>query len=314
MNWIVLRKLHEIYENEKTEVIKALKNDSGIRHLLDDTKELVKVGKWIKAGKGFNAYYEKYHKDNYAIYDDFLKRNGFNSSRTRFTEYDFEVLMEMETDMKTGKLKNLRDQIVKAQETVRGVSSMFFEEKSEKYLESKPSLVKAVKYFLNIDELANEKDQQYKYTLECHDAVCIVLCENLDFLKRDIMPRKYHLELWYAGGKNVPKLDYVDTRGLPIYYSADWDYDGLFIIYKLVKEKIPNIKLLYPDSEPRAIHPKDPEATEHKSKWNLTGKEDWNLFNEREQTYIKQLIKEDKWVTEEKNKLLWMLHDAGQKL
>ncbi|MDX8554440.1 hypothetical protein MK851_12510 [Tenacibaculum sp. 1B UA] len=44
------------------------------------------------------------------------------------------------------------------------------------------------------------------------------------------------MELWYAGGKNVKKMDYGDTRGLPVYYSCDWDYDGLFIISPLVIE------------------------------------------------------------------------------
>ena len=44
---------------------------------------------------------------------------------------------------------------------------------------------------------------------------------------------------------NIDKLKFTDNRGLPIYYSADWDYDGL-LIFNMIKKIIPNIKLLYP--------------------------------------------------------------------
>lgn len=43
------------------------------------------------------------------------------------------------------------------------------------------------------------------------------------------MPRENNFELWYVGERNVPKSKYADRRGLPIYYSADWDKDGLEI-------------------------------------------------------------------------------------
>jgi hypothetical protein len=156
---------------------------------------------------------------------------------------------------KEGNLDELRQQIIASNETLRGVSLMFF--KNEKYLDNKDSLIKALKTVLEVELFANEKDQQYIYKLECHNPKLIVLCENLDFLKKPVKPREYGIELWYAGGKNVEKLKYADTRGLPIFYSCDWDYDGLFIIYPLVKEKIPSINLLTPN-------PDKPEAKREK--------------------------------------------------
>ena len=56
---------------------------------------------------------------------------------------------------------------------------MFF--KNEKYLLGKEALINAVKLLLDIDELADDKDLQYKYVLECNSPKCIVLCENIDF-------------------------------------------------------------------------------------------------------------------------------------
>lgn len=126
-------------------------------------------------------------------------------------------------------LEELRTQIIAADTSLRNISLMFF--KNDKYLENKESLVEALKQILEVKEFSDEKDQQYIYKLECHDPVAIVLFENLDFLTKPNKPRKHGIELWYVGGKNVGKLDYSQTRGLPIYYSCDWYYDGLFIIY-----------------------------------------------------------------------------------
>jgi len=236
--------------------------------------------------------------EKYNVYETFLSKNGLLKPQIRFEEKDIQILMDIENRMDTGELIEIRDQIIQAEETVRGVSQMFF--KNEKYLEKSQALINAVKQLLHIKELADEKDQQYKYVLECDNPNCIVLCENLDFLKRPTVPRKHNIELWYAGGKNVNKLEFSDTRGLPIYYSCDWDYDGLYVIYPLVKEKIPDIKLLYPDGKPQEI-----EKTEHKSLW----KEDFDLqiFEEREQELIRELKSNKQWIVEESNSLVKML-------
>ncbi len=299
MNWIVLKKLYEVYKNGITESNKTMLEDPQIQYLLESTKELRDSGAYIKIGDDtFKQYYEKRHLKNFEEYDAFLIRNQFKKPQTRFQENDIKILMGIEEGMTTGRLKEIREQIIEAEETVRGVSKMFF--KNEKHLEKSVPLLKAVKKLLNISELANDKDQQYKYVLECEEPCCIVICENLDFLKRPSKPRKYNIELWYVGGKNVAKLDYVDTRNLPIYYSGDWDYDGLFIIYKLVKEKIPKIQLLYPDGKPLSI-----DKSEHKSHWRKNM--DFQLFNHKEKALIQRLENENEWIMEEANDLVTML-------
>ena len=305
MNWIVLTSLHTIYQTGKVRVKKALEDDPHIQHLLTQTHELHRYAGFYEKSHGFDQYYENNHKDNYNSYVAFLERNQLLNSQLRFKENDIRILMEIEMGMENGDLQELRKQIVASEETVRGVSRMFF--KNEKYLLNSEALASAVKQLLNIKELADDRDQQYRYVLDCDNPKLIVLCENIDFLKRPTMPRKHNIELWYAGGKNIAKLDYVDTRGLPIYYSGDWDYDGLKI-FEAVKRKIPEIIMLLPNGSPKSI-----KETEHNSLWQphneLSGLHQ-GLFNEKEQQLISLLIQNNGWIMEESNDLLRMVQDA----
>lgn len=307
MNWIVLTSLHTIYLDGKVRAKKALDDDPHVQHLVTQTHELHRFARFYKKSHGFNHYYENHHKDNYDAYIAFLERNQFLKSQLRFEEDDIRILMDIEKGMESGDLQDLRDQIVSSEETVRGVSRMFF--KNEKYLLKSEALTNAVKQLLNIKELADDRDQQYRYVLDCDTPQIIVLCENIDFLKRPTMPRTHHIELWYAGGKNIAKLDYIDIRELPIYYSADWDYDGLKI-FEAVKRKIPEIRLLFPNGTPKSI-----KDTEHNSLWRyddkLSGLQH-NLFNEKEQQLIALLTKKDEWIMEESNDLLEMVRGITQ--
>lgn len=305
MNWNVLTSLHKIYIEGKVKSNKTLLENYDIKHLIDDTRELYEHGQFIVKTEKFNSYYEKYHLNNYKKYDDFLASNNLKKPQTRFEEKDINLLIDIKQGIEDKSLCNLRNQIIEAEETVRGVSLMFF--KNEKYLLRRTALTNAVKQLLEIDELADDKDQQYIYILECHSPKLIVLCENLDFLKRPNQFRQNNIELWYAGGKNINKLDYANVdRGLKIYYSCDWDYNGLKI-YEDVKQKIPEIKLLYPNGTPKQI-----EDTEHRSLWRSTHDIDKlselskNLFNSKEQKLIEQLIINDQWIIEESNDLVKM--------
>jgi len=307
MNWITLKSLNEVYIHGQTKTKATLKKDSTIKSILG-TRELIEVGNSLISGDGYNEYYERYHRDNFLAYKEFLQLNGFLKPQTRFEENDIKVLMDIDSRMNSGELLEIRDQMIEAEESVRGVSSMFF--KNEKYLLNKDSLIDAVKEILGIEELADDKDQQYKYVLECDAPKAIVLCENLDFLKKPSKPRKNNIELWYAGGKNVSKLDYADLRGLPVFYSCDWDYDGLFVIYPLVKKKIPDIKLLFPSAESKSI-----KATDHKSLWQehqvTKAFSDFgiNLFPSESQEKIRNLIELDHWIIEEDNDLIRMVEE-----
>ncbi|MBS1634306.1 MAG: hypothetical protein JST26_00190 [Bacteroidetes bacterium] len=305
MNWICLRSLHEVYIEGKTLKKTTLLKDPYIKYLIRNTRELKEDSKYLTASNGFKLHYEEKWLPKFETYNKFLIENSLLKPQTRFEEADIIILMGMLADMKSGDLSALRTQIIESEESVRGVSLMFF--KNDKYLEGKSALVDAVKKILDIREFANDKDQQYRYVLDCSNPKCIVLCENSDFLKRPALPRKNGIELWYAGGRNVNKLEFADTRGLPIYYSCDWDYDGLDI-FSLVLERIPSIKILIPTALPKGI-----KETDHESQWlyrnspeKLSGLKK-EIFGEKEQAIIVDLIKQDKWIVEEANNLVQML-------
>lgn len=300
MNWIELRALNSLYTNSEVKLNDTLAKSGEINYLINSLRILDRSHNKLFILEGFTDVYENDYRDKYNQYFIFLTDNGLLKPWLRFEEKDIEILIGLKKDMDEGNLEPLREQIVKNEATVRVVSLMFF--KNEKYLLGKEALIKAVKILLDIEELADDKDLQYKYVLECTNPKCIVLCENIDFLKRPALARANHIELWYAGGKNVTKLDYADTRGLPIYYSCDWDYDGLFIIYPLVKDKIPVIQLLTPNGVPKGI-----EETEHNSKWIIKNIDPLLLPEQKE--ILNELIQNNQWIIEESNQLLNMLTD-----
>ncbi|MBG6187515.1 hypothetical protein [Flavobacterium sp. CAN_S2] len=301
MNWTVLKSLNEIYQIGMTKKKTSLLEDPEIRHLLKNTKELGEYRNDLVKMDGFDVLYENKFLADYKKYLDFLESTQLLKPQTRFHENDIKILMDLNERMENGELEAIRDQIITNEETVRGVSQMFF--RDEKYMEGKSSLIDAFKKILQIESLANDKDQQYLYVLRCKTPERIVLCENLDFLKRPTAPRANNIELWYAGGKNIAKLDFINTHELPIYYSADWDYDGLKI-YEAVRNKIPEITLLIPNGSPRGI-----ALTNHRSLWQdipFSGL-DRNLFVSKAQDLLSSLITYDQWIIEESNDLLGML-------
>ncbi|OJW17281.1 hypothetical protein [Mucilaginibacter sp. 44-25] len=305
MNWIEHRALYELYATGSVKINKTIEKSAEIIFLNRSLGLLQQKGNNLIAADGFLRVYETKFKDRYLTYRHFLQTQELLKLQTRFEENDIQILMNINDRMLSGELSELRQQIIDYDESLRGVSLMFF--KNEKYLLDKPSLIDALKKMLNVEAFSNEKDQQYMYRLECDEPQRIVLCENLDFLTKPNKPRKHHIELWYAGGKNVAKLHYAKDRDLPIYYSCDWDYDGLFIIYPLVKQKIPNITLLLPNGMPKSI-----SETEHRSLWqNKTKRDelaDTGTFNTEELSLIDTLISQDQWIIEESNDLVTMLN------
>jgi len=303
MNWIELRALNKLYKNEEVKLNDTLANSNEINYLINSLRKLDKTHKKISALPGFSEIYKRDYLAKFNRYETFLKDTGLLKTQLRFEESDIQILIGIKEDMDNGNLEPLREQIIKNEATVRIVSLMFF--KNEKYLLGKEALINAVKLLLDIDELADDKDLQYKYVLECNSPKCIVLCENIDFLKRPTLSRANHIELWYAGGKNVTKLDFADTRGLPIYYSCDWDYDGLYIIYPLVKEKIPRIQLLTPNGASKGII-----ETEHNSKWdNIKNKNIDSLLTQGQSDILKRLVINNQWIVEESCDLIEMINN-----
>lgn len=307
MNWTVIKALNKIYNNGSVKRNKTLNNSAVLKNH-EQANEIRIERKDFVAIEDFNAVYESKYLEDFNRYVAFLSDKKFLKPQLKFDDSDIEVLIMLDEKIKKNTLVPSIKQLKEAQETVRGFSDMFF--KNEKYLDKKDSLINAINQILGI-ELIENKDQQYLYVLQCKKPKLIILCENFDFLRKDKLPRANHYELWYAGGKNVPKLKYSNEirRGLPIYYSADWDKDGLEI-FELVKEIIPDIQLLYPTTKSRSI-----EETEHKSHWKtpenpelLSGlnKEYYSL---KYQNKIKELIQKDHWIVEERNDLKVMIED-----
>lgn len=137
--------------------------------------------------------------------------------------------------------------------------------------------------------------------------------ESFDFLRKDKMPRENNYELWYAGGRNVPKLKYADTRGLPIYYSGDWDRDGLEI-FELAKGIIPELQLLFPTSASKSI-----VETEHKNHWKHSvdpkklSELNQKFYPKHYQEKIMNLIELNHWIIEEANDLKGMIENFQKK-
>jgi hypothetical protein len=302
MNWIELRALNNLYTNDEVKLNETLAKSGEINYLINSLRIIDRSHNKLFTLHGFTEIYEKEYLEKFNSYETFLSDNGLLKPQLRFEEFDIKVLIGIKEDMDTGNLLPLREQIIKKEATVRIVSLMFF--KNEKYLLGKEALISAVKTLLQIEELADDKDLQYKYVLECNNPKCIVLCENIDFLKRPTMARANNIELWYVGGKNVNKLDFSDRRGLPIFYSCDWDYDGLFIIYPLVKQKIPEIQILTPNGVPRRI-----DETEHNSKWITKGRNIDSLLTSRQQKIINELIQNNQWIIEESCDLIKMVRN-----
>lgn len=305
MNWVVIKALYKLYETGDVKLNKTISSSPVFRNH-EQAGEIQRNRKSFSVLKGFNEVYEKIYLRNYRTYHTFLEEHGLLKPQLKFEKKDIELLIQFNEGLKDGTLKKLKNDLVEAQESVKGFSLMFY--KNEKYLDKHPPIVKAINDIFGI-ELVDNKSQQYLYVLPCHNPKLIILCENGNFLNRDKLPREYGYELWYAGGKNVPKLEYTDElrRGLPIYYSADWDKDGLEI-YQMVRKIIPDIQLLHPDGVSRSI-----KDTDHKSHWNNPDNPNHisglikDFYTEKDKARIKELISKNHWITEEGNNLKIMI-------
>jgi hypothetical protein len=313
MNWLIATKLHQIYLYGSTNYTTQFVNDGTIRHLICTTGELCINGKNVVIDEyeklSFDAYYESEYLPKYLKYSTLLERyglltdkNGKKKVQARFEEEELKVLSELDEQMQSGYISEIRQQIIEREESIRGVSRMFFFN-NEKYLDDRADVVEALKKILNIQQLANDKAEQWIYKLTHPQRKLIVLCENLDSLRRPTRPRKNYVELWYAGGWNTPKLDFeLERIDVPIYYACDWDQDGIDI-YRDVKNRLPMIKLLTPLASPIKLS----DSPNHHSHWNNTmferilEMEKIGLLDKKHRNLINQLIVEESWIREEDN-------------
>ena len=300
LSWRELKALNDIYTKRQSSAkvqlhpyIKHLFDGKGfLDHKYANTKVLIPTAE-------FDQYYENRHKKDFGEYLDFFNQHSFLKPQSNYKERDIRVLML---------IAEQKEQILTNQYSRKKFSTDFFDD--SKYLVPDSSLEKAI---LNILELKNfqgsdPKDQQYRLVLDCKSPEIIVLCENIDFLLYPDIARENNVWLWYVGGNNIEKLDHLPPIDLPIYYSCDWDRHGLQI-YQCIKEKIPQIKLLFPSAVNAA---KTVYSGSHKSDWlyhlPFSGLiQDSDYYSSRAKNLIRDLIRRKEWIEEEANDLLMMI-------
>lgn len=309
MNWIEIKALNKLYNTGKVKINQTLAKSPVFKNH-KDALEIERGRKNFTRNDIFLDVYEKRYLKDFERYSAFLEEEKLLKPQLRFNKKDIDLLMEFKQGITDGSLLERRNELEEAQESVRGFSHMFF--KNDKYLDGKNLLIDAINKIFNI-KLVDNKSQQYLYVLQCEKPKLIILCENGNFLNRDKIPRANGYELWYAGGRNIPKLEYTHQirKGLPIYYSGDWDKDGLEI-FELAKQKIPDLELLLPNGVSKSI-----SGTDHKSQWkyaeNLERLSGLNpkLYTKEETALIIELIKKNHWITEEGNSLKVMIENSS---
>ncbi len=322
LTWRELKALNQLYRVGETKA--KIQNNNYIKNILKKDRKFIepKFGKKSilivneNRKTEFNNLYETEFLDNYNSYNSFLKQLGEKvGNKTRFIkysrlkEYEIKQLIEINRIWTIEKFNELKQQIENARENLQGVSRMFF--KSPKYIynsKNRQSLEVAIKALIGIEKFY-ENDKQYLYILHCKSRKpkAIILCENLYFLKLPHYADDNNIELWYAGGNNIKKLEKIPEIKYPIFYLCDWDYHGLKI-YERVKDKMNNIenkqfdiKLITPNGKPKGI--KETEEN-HSSKWlsnlKLSGLNELD-YSIKQKQQIQLLIDKDNWIEEEDN-------------
>lgn len=329
LNWIELRALYNLYIgnqvnkgaiNNKNSLrnhpyIKLLYNRGFIKDKIGNGKFFVK--------EGLNSKYDSLYKQEFIDankeiifekYYAFLKDIGVDANTTRLREIDIKRLIDIKKISTSEELVDLKNQIKVGRENRQGISKMFF--KSSKYIKKATSLETAVLKLLEIDRdefyEKEDKDKQYIYKLypKSRKSRAIVLCENLYFLKFPHIVDEANIELWYAGGNNISKIERIPKFDKPILYSCDWDYDGL-LIYERAKKLIEKsndgitLVLLTPNGKSEKLSETEEN---HSSLWQK--KEEFlcgltpNYYTVHQQKLIQRLILDEEWIEEEGNDIL----------
>lgn len=334
LTWRELKAIHQLFVKGETKA-KIQENDY-VNHVLKGEKKFVepKFGKKeiLVVNEHRKPMFERFYRtdflDNYNKYSKFLEELGVKVgdekrllNYSRLKQHEIEKLIDINTVWSNSRLIELKEQVEKARENLQGVSRMFF--KSQKYIQNssnRQSLEIAVKALIGVEKFY-EKDKQYLYVLHCKSRKpkAIVLCENLYFLKFPHYADENDIELWYAGGNNITKLEKVPKINHPIYYLCDWDFHGLKI-YERVKKIIntlPNnnfeINLITPNGKPKSI--KETEEN-HSSEWlersvDLSSlKEEY--YTKEQRRRIQALIQENEWIEEEDNNFKELMNELNK--
>ncbi|MES2430795.1 MAG: hypothetical protein V4556_07640 [Bacteroidota bacterium] len=297
MNWTELKALNNLFKQREIKLNQTLLSSYEINYLINSLKALDKSHSKLIALDAFNKIYEAKYLEKFESYEAFLIENDLLKSQTRFDENDIQTLIF---------IAQYKEELSKNLSTIRTFSSEIFKGHGSKYLENKPGLKRSVCKVLGITDFPDKdpKNLQWRLVVDCLNPKVIILCENLAHLKNPWKAREANIELWYVGGNNIGIIDFISSEKLliPVYYSCDWDFHGLSI-YSRIKAKLllkaTEIKILKPYDMLLAI---PVHSDYHNSEWNLNTflsglpKDD---FNYSEQSIIKNLIIENKWIEEE---------------
>jgi len=302
LDWPVLKALHDIHTKSSTAA--KVQDDDFIRYLKDQLQYIAhKRGnvKVLVKQDGFDEYYKRYYLRKYEHYINFLEKADIGTdARKTFTEDDIQTLMlifENKAEL-SAKLVNIED-----------FSSKIFDKSGSKYLKKKDSLRKAVLKILGVDDFPqSSKDLQWRLVVDHTHPEAVILCENRSFLKQPWLAEELIVKLWQVGGNNIKIADDIDHMDLlrPVYYSCDWDYDGLLIFCR-IKAKLAlrgvTLRLLFPPIPQRKM-PVD--SFEHFSRWSfdkpLSGLPIAE-FRPHEIKLIQELINDNLWIEEESSQL-----------
>lgn len=297
--WPLLRALHDLYEKKKTAA--KIQEVDFIRYLMSQTDLIAQKkgnNKVLVAQDGYEEYYEENFQSAYLYYRDFLIQVDIRPDGGKnFTEEDIRTLMviyESKNELKRN-LLNIEDFSGKIFEHAGG----------SKYLKHRDSVRNAVLKILEVDEFPQtSKDLQYRLVVDCPEPHAIIICENKSFLKQPWNAKELAVKLWHVGGNNVAILKDIDEMELsyPIYYSCDWDFDGLRIFQRIknrLESRGATIKILTPPPPHRYL---SSDSFKHKSRWD--DKHDFSgldrkAFSTSEQELIAKLIRDDLWIEEE---------------
>lgn len=231
MNWKALKQLDQLFVEGETST-ELLELPLGKRILeMEYVKPSTK--KTIAKTNLYDTFYAESLQTKFSSFKTLIEK--YNLAETNFAEFELAALVRIEND---------REQIIDSEKSQKEIATLYFD--SAKYLTKSSKLFDAVLKVLDVSELpVDEHDQQFLWVLNCKSKVptAIILCENSNKLSK---PRLRNVELWYAGGRNTAKLEYVAEPTIPFYYLCDWDNRGIEIYQSIKKNYFPNIEILVP--------------------------------------------------------------------
>ncbi|GAB4012042.1 hypothetical protein GCM10028808_27200 [Spirosoma migulaei] len=319
--WRHLQALCDLYEKGAT----SLKLDNAyIKSFLIKRREWISLKEKAKSGyvvsrdkrQAFRNWYESELKEDIAQYQRFLEKYELpDDGRRSYTNKDLNTLIVIDLQK-----KNLLVDIDHV--TLEKFSSDFFG--GSKYLKDHKTVRDTVLKVLGIGEFKGQKprDHLYRLVVDCPGAEVVVLCENKDFLRIPDRALEAKIELWYVGGNNMGAIDRISPEKLklPLYYSCDWDDEGLAIFIRICKrlfddrsgEEKRRVTLLYPTAVGKDYRfPVD--SPNHNSKWDhnqIDSGLDLKWFSMEDIQLFRELIATDQWIEEQKNDLVKMVSRA----